>query len=245
MVEKHNVERPGRKDEQPGPSSRGPQNRWLVLVVLASSLLVVALDATILNVALPTLAADLEPSSTELLWIVDAYGLVLAGLLVAMSGLGDRVGRRRLLVMGLAVFAAAAALAALAGSPEQLIAARVLLGAGGAMIMPSTITLLRSVFLDDRERAIAVGVWTAIAAGGFAVGPVIGGALLEVVDWPLVFALQVPVVLLAVVAVLRLVAGGGRADPGPRGPVGITLSLAGMGGPVWGTKEASKYRIRR
>ena len=99
---------------------KGPENRWLVLAVLASSLLVVALDATILNVALPTLAADLKPSSTELLWIVDAYGLVLAGLLVAMSGLGDRIGRRRLLVIGLAVFAAAAALADLFGESAHL-----------------------------------------------------------------------------------------------------------------------------
>jgi MFS transporter, DHA2 family, multidrug resistance protein len=222
---------------------KGPKNRWLVLVVLASSLLVVALDATILNVALPTLAADLEPSATELLWIVDAYGLVLAGLLVAMSGLGDRIGRRRLLVLGLGVFAAAAALAAAAGSPEQLIAARVLLGAGGAMIMPSTITLLRTVFLDDRERAIAVGVWTAIAAGGFAVGPVIGGALLEVLDWPWVFALQVPVVLLAILAVLRLVPEWRRADPGPWDPIGVALSITGMVALVWGIKEASKHGL--
>ena len=220
---------------------KGPKNRWLVLAVLASSLLVVALDATILNVALPTLAADLEPSSTELLWIVDAYGLVLAGLLIAMSGLGDRVGRRRLLVIGLGLFAGAATLAALASSPEQLIAARVLLGVGGAMIMPSTITLLRTVFLDDRERAIAVGVWTAIAAGGFAVGPVIGGALLEVLDWPWVFALQVPVVLLAIVAVLRLVPEWRSADPGPWDPIGVALSISGMVALVWGIKEASKH----
>lgn len=222
---------------------KGPENRWLVLVVLASSLLVVALDATILNVALPTLAADLEPSATELLWIVDAYGLVLAGLLVAMAGLGDRVGRRRLLVVGLGVFAAAAALAALAGSPEQLIAARVLLGAGGAMIMPSTITLLRTVFLDDRERAIAVGVWTAIAAGGFAIGPVVGGALLEVLDWPWVFALQVPVVLGAIVAVLRLVPEWRSADPGPWDPIGVVLSITGMVALVWGIKETSTYGL--
>src|SRR5918994_930522 len=220
---------------------KGPKNRWVVLAVLASSLLVVALDATILNVALPTLAAELEPSSTELLWIVDAYGLVLAGLLIAMSGLGDRIGRRRLLVIGLAAFAGAATLAAFANSPEQLIAARALLGVSGAMIMPSTITLLRTVFLDDRERAIAVGVWTAIAAGGFAVGPVIGGALLEVLDWPWVFALQVPVVLLAIVAVLRLVLEWRSADPGPWDPIGVTLSITGMVALVWGIKEASKH----
>jgi DHA2 family multidrug resistance protein-like MFS transporter len=220
---------------------KGPKNRWLVLAVLASSLLVVALDATILNVALPTLAADLEPSSTELLWIVDAYGLVLAGLLVAMAGLGDRIGRRRLLVLGLSVFAAAAVLAALAQSAEQLIAARVLLGAGGAMIMPSTVTLLRTVFLDDRERAIAVGVWSAVAAGGFAVGPVIGGALLEVADWPWLFAVQAPFAVLAIVAVLALVPEWRSPDPGPWDPIGVGLSIAGMVALVWGIKEASKH----
>lgn len=222
-------------------TDKGPKNRWLVLVVLASSLLVVALDATILNVALPTLAADLEPSSTELLWIVDAYGLVLAGLLVAMAGLGDRIGRRRLLVVGLSVFAAAAVLAALATSAEQLIAARVLLGAGGAMIMPSTVTLLRTVFLDDRERAIAVGVWSAVAAGGFAIGPVIGGALLEVADWPWLFAVQAPVVILAIVAVLALVPEWRSPNPGPWDPIGVGLSIVGMVALVWGIKETSKH----
>jgi DHA2 family multidrug resistance protein-like MFS transporter len=108
-----------------------PPQRWSILAVLASSLLLIAMDATILNVALPTLAADLRPGATELLWIVDAYGLVLAGLLVAMGGLGDRIGRRRLLVMGLVVFGGASAIAGLSQSPEQLIAARVLLGVGG------------------------------------------------------------------------------------------------------------------
>ena len=175
--------------------------RWRVLTVLASSLLLIAMDATLLNVALPTLAADLAPGSTELLWIVDAYGLVLAGLLVAMAGLGDRIGRRRLLSAGLVVFAGASLLAALAGSPAQLIAARALLGVGGAMIMPSTLSVLRSVFLDERERAVAIGVWTAVAAGGFALGPIAGGALLEVADWPWLFAVQIPVVLVGLVAV--------------------------------------------
>jgi DHA2 family multidrug resistance protein-like MFS transporter len=241
MAEGRHRKEAGRQGERPVPGSKGPENRWLVLAVLASSLLVVALDATILNVALPTLAADLEPSSTELLWIVDAYGLVLAGLLVAMSGLGDRVGRRRLLVAGLATFAVAAALAALAQSAPMLIAARVLLGVGGAMIMPSTVTLLRTVFLDDRERAIAVGVWSAVAAGGFAVGPIVGGALLEVADWPWVFGVQVPVVLLAIVAVVRLVPEWRSADPGPWDPIGVALSIGGIVALVWGIKEASKH----
>lgn len=214
--------------------------RWLVLVVLASSLLLISMDATLLNVALPTLAADLGPGSTELLWIVDAYGLVLAGLLVAMAGLGDRIGRRRLLSAGLVVFAGASLLAARAASPEQLIAARALLGVGGAMIMPSTLSVLRSVFLDERERAVAIGVWTAVAAGGFAVGPIAGGLLLDVADWPWLFAVQIPVVLVAFAAVRLVVPESFNPRPGPWDGPGVALSIAGMLTLVWGVKELGK-----
>src|ERR687894_907284 len=136
--------------------------------------------------------------------------------------------QRRLLVAGLAVFGTASALAALAGSPEQLIAARVLLGVGGAMVMPSTLSVLRNVFLDDRERAVAVGVWSAVAAGGFALGPIVGGAILEVADWGWVFAAQVPVIVAALVAVRRLVPESRNPDPGPWDPVGVGLSVGGM-----------------
>jgi MFS transporter, DHA2 family, multidrug resistance protein len=211
--------------------------RWLVLAVLASTLLVIALDATVLNVALPTLAADLDPTGTELLWIVDAYGLVLAGLLVAAAGLGDRLGRRRVLVAGLGLFAVAAVVAAAASTPEQLIGARVLLGVGGALVMPSTLAVLRSVFPDDRERAIAIGVWSGVAAGGFAVGPIVGGALLEAASWEWLFLAQVPVVLLALVASLRFVPESRAAEPGPFDPLGVALSIGGMGALVWGIKH--------
>ncbi len=214
--------------------------RWLVQVVLASSQLLIAMDATQHNVPLPTLAADLGPGSTELLWIVDAYGLVLAGLLVAMAGLGDRIGRRRLLSAGLVVFAGAALLAALAASPAQLIAARALLGVGGAMIMPSTLSVLRSVFLDERERSVAIGVWTAVAAGGFALGPIAGGLLLDVADWPWLFAVQIPVVLVALAAVRLVVPESRNPRPGPWDGPGVTLSIAGMLTFVWGVKELGK-----
>ena len=217
-----------------------PPQRWLILGVLASSLLLIAMDATVLNVALPTLAADLRPGATELLWIVDAYGLVLAGLLVAMGGLGDRIGRRRLLTAGLVVFGGASGLAALAQTTEQLTAARVLLGVGGAMVMPSTLSVLRTVFPDERERAVALGVWSAVAAGGFALGPIVGGAILEVADWGWVFAAQLPVVGAALVAVRRLVPESRNPDPGPWDPAGVALSIAGMVALVWGVKELGK-----
>lgn len=216
-------------------------NRWFVLFVLSTSLLVIAMDATILNVALPTIAAELGPSGTELLWMVDAYGLVLAALLVTMAGLGDRLGRRRLLVIGLSLFAVASAFGALATSPGQLIAARLLLGAAGAMIMPSTLSVLRNVFLDDRERAIAIGAWSAVAAGGFAIGPIVGGALLEVLSWEWLFAAQVPVVLLALAAVAVRVPESRNPDPGPFDPIGVGLSTLGMLALVWGIKHASKH----
>jgi DHA2 family multidrug resistance protein-like MFS transporter len=217
--------------------------RWLVLLVLASSLLLIAMDATILNVALPTLAADLGPGATELLWIVDAYGLVLAGLLVAMGGLGDRIGRRRLLTVGLLVFAGASVAGALAGSPAQLIAARALLGVGGAMIMPSTLSVLRVVFTDERERSVAIGVWTAVAAGGFALGPIVAGAVLEVAAWEWLFAAQAPIVLVALFAVRRWVPESRDPRPGPWDAPGVVLSIGGMVALVWGVKELGSHGL--
>jgi DHA2 family multidrug resistance protein-like MFS transporter len=158
-----------------------------------------------------------------------------------MGALGDRIGRRRLLSAGLVVFAGASGLAALAASAEQLIAARVLLGVGGAMIMPSTLSVLRNVFLDDRERATAVGVWSAVAAGGFAVGPIVGGAILEVAPWGWVFGLQVPVVLGALVAARRWVPESRNPAAGPLDPVAVGLSVAGVLALVWGVKEGGKH----
>lgn len=215
-------------------------DRWRILLVLASSLLLIAMDATILNVALPGIASDLAPSSTELLWIVDAYGLVLAGLLVAMGGLGDRVGRRRLLLIGLVVFGAASALIALATSSLLLIAARLLLGVGGAMIMPSTLSVLRNVFPVARERAIAIGIWSAVASSGFALGPIVGGAILEVASWEWAFLINVPVVLVAFILVRRWVPESRDPAPGPWDSVSVALSVAGMLAVVWGVKHGGE-----
>ena len=150
-------------------------NRWVVLVVLCLSLLLVALDATVLHVAVPAVTEDLRPSAVGLLWIVDAYPLVCASLLILFGTLGDRVGRRRILLLGYALFAVASAVAAMADSPGVLIAARALLGVGGAMIMPATLSILRQVFPDRRERAVAIGVWTAVAA-------LVGGGPLLVIE---------------------------------------------------------------
>lgn len=157
------------------PGSQGGANRWLVLVVLCVSLLLVAVDATVLHVAVPAVTEDLRPGGIELLWIVDVYPLVCASLLILFGTLGDRVGRRRVLLLGYALFGVASAVAAMADNAQVLIAARALLGVGGAMIMPATLSILRQVFPDRRERAVAIGVWSAVAGIGAAGGPLLGG----------------------------------------------------------------------
>lgn len=202
-------------------------NRWVVLVVLCLSLLVVALDATVLHVAVPAVTEDLRPSGTALLWIVDAYPLVCASLLILFGTLGDRIGRRRVLLLGYALFGVASALAATADTPAVLIAARALLGVGGAMIMPATLSILRQVFPDRRERALAIGVWTAVAAVGAATGPVVGGFLVEHFWWGSVFLINIP--LMAVILPLgrRLLPESRGGDDGPWDVLGALTAAAG------------------
>ncbi|MGL5825181.1 MAG: DHA2 family efflux MFS transporter permease subunit [Nocardioides sp.] len=204
------------------------QNRWLVLAVLCGSLLLVALDATILNVALPSLAADLAPSAAGLLWIVDVYSLVLAGLLVTTGTLGDRFGRKRLLLAGFVVFGAASAATAFAPSTAALIASRAALGVGGAMIMPATLSIIRAVFTDRRELSLAIGIWGAVGAGGAAVGPVIGGVLLEHFWWGSAFLINVPVMVVAVVLGAWLLPESRASRARSWDPTSAVLSLVGM-----------------
>ncbi|WP_432078547.1 MFS transporter [Streptomyces sp. YPW6] len=212
-------------------------NRWVVLVVLCLSLLVVALDATVLHVAVPSLTEDLRPSGTALLWIVDAYPLVCASLLILFGTLGDRIGRRRVLLIGYALFGLASALAAAADTSGVLIAARALLGVGGAMIMPATLSILRQVFPDRRERALAIGVWTAVAAVGAATGPVVGGFLVEHFWWGSVFLINIP--LMAVILPLGrwLLPESRGGDDGPWDVLGALMAAAGVLGVVLGVKR--------
>ncbi|SCY92130.1 MFS transporter, DHA2 family, multidrug resistance protein [Streptomyces sp. 136MFCol5.1] len=213
-------------------------NRWVVLVVLCLSLLLVALDATVLHVAVPAVTEDLRPSAVGLLWIVDAYPLVCASLLILFGTLGDRVGRRRILLLGYALFAVASAVAAMADSPGVLIAARALLGVGGAMIMPATLSILRQVFPDRRERAVAIGVWTAVAAVGAATGPVIGGFLVEHFWWGSVFLINIPLMAL-ILPIGRLLLPESRgSDDGPWDVSGALMAAAGVLGVVLGVKRA-------
>ncbi|MFD4900580.1 MFS transporter [Streptomyces sp. NPDC058411] len=212
-------------------------NRWVVLVVLCLSLLLVALDATVLHVAVPAVTEDLRPSAVGLLWIVDAYPLVCASLLILFGTLGDRIGRRRVLLFGYALFGLASALAATAGSPGVLIAARALLGVGGAMIMPATLSILRQVFPDRRERALAIGIWTAVAAVGAATGPVIGGFLVEHYWWGSVFLINIPLMALILPAGRWLLPESRGEDDGPWDVLGALMAAGGVLGVVLGIKR--------
>ncbi|WP_404815783.1 MFS transporter [Streptomyces thermolineatus] len=216
----------------------GTANRWLVLVVLCVSLLLVAIDATVLHVAVPAVSEDLRPGAAELLWIVDAYPLAAAALLILFGTLGDRVGRRRVLLLGYGLFGVASAVAAFAPSPLVLIGARVLLGVGGAMIMPATLSILRQVFPDRRERAVAIGVWSAVAAVGAAVGPLLGGFLLEHFWWGSVFLVNIPLMVVSLpVGRLLLPESTGDRD-GPWDLLGAATAAAGVLGLVLGVKHA-------
>ena len=212
-------------------------NRWVVLVVLCVSLLLVALDATVLHVAVPAVTEDLRPGAIELLWIVDAYPLVCASLLILFGTLGDRVGRRRILLLGYGLFGVASAVAALAQDAQVLICARALLGVGGAMIMPATLSILRQVFPDRRERAVAIGVWSAVAAVGAAVGPLLGGFLLEHFWWGSVFLVNIPLMLVIVPAGRLLLPESTGGHDGPWDVTGALLAAAGLFGVILGVKR--------
>jgi EmrB/QacA subfamily drug resistance transporter len=211
--------------------------RWWTLVVLSLSLLVISLDNTILNVALPTIQRELDAGAGELQWVVDSYTLVFAGLLLTMGALGDRFGRRRALVSGLLVFAAGSLWSALAPSADALIAARGLMGVGGALIMPTTLSILTNVFPAD-ERPKAIGIWAAVAGLGVAVGPVAGGWLLEHFDWNAVFYVNLPVVAVALAAAPFLVPESKDPERAALDPLGAVLSTAGLGALVWSIIEA-------
>ncbi|MDN3263883.1 MFS transporter [Streptomyces sp. CSDS2] len=212
-------------------------DRWVVLVVLCASLLLVALDATVLHVAVPAVTEDLRPGAVELLWIVDVYPLVCASLLILFGTLGDRVGRRRVLLLGYGLFGVASALAAFAGSAPMLVLARALLGAGGAMIMPATLSILRQVFPDRRERALAIGVWSAVAAVGAAVGPLLGGFLLEHFWWGSVFLVNIPLMLVSLPVGRMLLPESRGTDGGPWDVTGALLAAGGLFGCVLGVKR--------
>ncbi|MDF3299768.1 MFS transporter [Streptomyces tropicalis] len=213
--------------------------RWLALSVLVLAVLLVAVDATVLGLATPYISEDLRPSGTQLLWIGDVYSFVIAGLLVSMGSLGDRVGRKRILLVGATAFGALSVLNAYATTPALLILARALLGVAGATLMPATLALIRNLFHDARERSLAIGIWGATASAGTAVGPIAGGFLLEHFWWGSVFLINLPVMAVLVLVGIRTLPESRTLHPGPWDLRSVLLSLVGMIALVYAVKEAA------
>ncbi|MFI0351486.1 MFS transporter [Actinomadura sp. 9N407] len=232
------IAKPG-PDAAAAPPPAHPR-RWAGLAVLSASLLLITMDITILNVALPAMSTELRPDSVQLLWIVDVYALVVSGLLVTVAALGDRWGRRRMLLAGFTVFGLASAGVLLADSPGEVIAVRALLGVGGAMIMPSTLSMIRHLFTEPRERATALGVWATTAAAGAAIGPIVGGALLEAFSWHSAFLVNVPVMVVAIIAGIVLLPESRSHRPGRWDALGTVLSIVGMITLVYAIKHFGK-----
>ena len=217
--------------------------RWLVLAITASGLFLICVDLTVLYVALPALTRDLGASNAERLWILNAYPIVVAGLLPGLGTLGDRHGHRRLFIAGLIVFGLASLAAAYAPSAAALIAGRAGLGVGAGLMMPATLAIIRATFTVQRERAFALGLWAGSASGGMALGPLVAGLLLEKFWWGSVFLINVPVVAVALVLTLWLVPRI-AAPGGPRWDItGSLLLLGGLTSVVYGIKEVARQDL--
>jgi len=229
---------PSAPPEETARRASGARHRWLTLAVLCTSLLIVSLDNTILNVALPSIVRDLHASSSQLQWIVDSYAIVFAGLLLVFGSLGDRIGRKRVFMAGLFIFAVGSTLAATSGSPHALMAWRAFMGIGGAAIMPSTLSILTNVFREERDRARAIGIWSGTTGIGIAVGPIAGGWLLAHFWWGSVFLVNVPIAAIGLVAALWLVPDSRNPASKHPDPLGAALSTVGMGLLLWGIIEA-------
>ncbi|MCX4736636.1 MFS transporter [Streptomyces sp. NBC_01363] len=222
------------------PTRRAGRKQWTGLAVLILPVLLVSLDMQVLSYALPFISAELGPSSAELLWIVNIYPFVLAGLLLTMGSFGDRIGRRRLLMIGAVVFGLASVVACLASGPAMLIATRALMGLGGATLMPSTLSLIRNMFSDDGQRRIAIAVWTGAFAAGAILGPLLGGVLLEHFWWGSVFLVNLPVMALLLILAPPLLPESKAEKPGRFDLFSAALSLAAVLPAVYGIQKMAE-----
>ncbi len=216
----------------PGPTRRS----WIALACLCLPVLMISMDVSVLFFAVPFIANDLQPSATQQLWIFDVYGFVLAGLLMTMGAVADRIGRRRLLMLGALTFSAASLVAAWSTSAEMLIGARALMGIGGATLMPSTLALVRNVFPDHRARSKAIGIWSAVMAGGVALGPLLSGVMLEHFWWGAVFLVNVPVMAALLIAAPLLL----PESHGDRRRIDVVSALLSLGATlpfIYGVKD--------
>jgi len=225
------------------PPPRAGRRAWLGLAALMLPVLLVSIDNTVLSFAIPQLSQALSPTASQLLWIVDIYPLMLAGLLVTMGTLGDRVGRRRLLLIGATGFGAVSVYAAFAGDASHLIAARALLGLFGATLMPSTLALLRNLFLDDNQRRLAIAIWASAFSAGSALGPIVGGWLLEHFWWGSIFLINVPVLVVLLVVAPFLLPESHNPGSVRLDPVSVVLSVVSMLPFVFGIKKLASSGI--
>src|SRR4051794_13041985 len=221
-------------------TERATRREWAGLIVIALPCLVYAMDLTVLNLAVPEITADLRPSSAELLWIIDIYGFLVAGSLITMGTLGDRIGRRRLLLLGAVAFGAASIAAAFSTSARMLIATRALLGVAGATIAPSTLSLIRNMFLDPRQRTTAIGVWITSFSVGGAIGPLVGGIVLEAFSWGAVFLIGVPVMVLLLTVGPPLLPEYRDPAAGRLDPISALLSLLAVLAAIFGIKRIAQ-----
>src|SRR5919108_854923 len=216
---------------------RAGRREWIGLAVMALPCLLYSMDLTVLHLAVPQLSAALQPSGSQLLWIVDVYGFLVAGSLITMGTLGDRIGRRRLLLIGAAAFGAASVLAAFSTSAAMLIATRALLGIAGATLAPSTLSLIRNMFHDPQQRTFAIGVWVTSYSVGSVIGPLLGGLLLQYFWWGSVFLLAVPVMILVLVAGPVLLPEYRDPNAGWIDVVSASLSLMAVLSVIYGLKR--------
>lgn len=228
------------RERETGPPA---WRRWAALAVLVGSVLLLAIDGTVLYLAVPSLTQALDPTAAQILWIGDIYSLVLAGLLVTMGNLADRIGRKKLLLTGVTAFGLVSVLAAYAGSAEVLIVARLLLGVAGATIMPSTLSLIRNIFLDQAERTRAIAIWASASAAGIALGPLVGGLLLERFWWGSVFLINVPVMIAVLAFGLWLLPESRDDNPGPFDIASSLLSMAAVMPFVYAIKKLAERDV--
>jgi len=224
-------------------NSRAGRREWIGLAVIALPCLLYSMDLTVLNLAVPSLTVDLKPTSTQLLWIIDIYGFLVAGSLITMGTLGDRIGRRRLLLIGAVAFGAASVLAAFSRSAATLIASRAVLGLAGATLAPSTMSLIRNMFLDPHQRSVAIGVWISSYSAGAVIGPPVGGLLLEHFWWGSVFLVSVPMMVLVLVLGPILLPEFRDPDAGRPDPLSAVLSVAAVLGVIYGLKQIAAHGL--
>ncbi|MDI5964324.1 MFS transporter [Streptantibioticus silvisoli] len=227
----------------PGPGDPGGRLRWATLAVCGLASMLLGIDNSVLNYAIPSLVRDLDPSATQVLWIADIYGFAMGGLLLVMGNVGDRYGRKRLMMAGAVLFGAASLVTAYADSAATLIAARAVLGVAGAMILPSTLSLVRHAFTVPKERTLAIGISGGVAAASFALGPVVGGFLLDRFWWGSVFLVNVPIMAVVLVSGLVVLRESRSPLPGRLDRISVPLSVAAMLGLIYAVKTLARSGV--